>query len=107
MEPAELSGRLVSLDAFRGLAIATTLLVVFGVNAIAAFVLSGLLTRALIFTDLSSGGETLPLQRWIFDRFFAPWALPIHASLAFAIVHVLLIWLVLALLYRRRIFLKV
>jgi len=82
-------------------------LVVFGVNAIAAFVLSGLVSRALLFTDISRGGETLALKRWIFDGFFSPRALPINASPAYAVTQLLLIWVLMTFLYRRRIFLKV
>ena len=37
----------------------------------------------------------------------ASWASPFHASLAYAICHVLLWWALLAFAYRRKIFIKV
>lgn len=81
--------------------------VVFGVNAIAAYVLSGLVARTLLFTTVNAPGEPAPLQTWIFERLFEPLASPINASLIYAIVQVLLIWVVMLVLFRRRIFIKV
>jgi predicted acyltransferase len=47
------------------------------------------------------------LQTLIYDTLFASWAQPVNASLMFAICTVLF-WLgVMAILYRRRIFIKV
>ena len=81
--------------------------VVFGVNAIAAFVLSGLITRILLFAQVSVGDESIPAKKWIFDQWFAPLAAPLDASLLYAFTQLLAVWLVMALLYKRRIFIKV
>jgi len=82
-------------------------LVAFGVNAISVFVLSGMVARLLIKTQVAVGDETILLKRWIYDGFFAPWASPINASLAFAVVFLLMMWALVELLYQRRIFIKV
>ena len=82
--------------------------VIFGVNALAVFVLSGLLARLLGLWQLARpDGSNVSLQRFIFERFFASWAAPVNASLYYAICFTLL-WLgLMALLYRRRIYIKV
>ncbi len=82
-------------------------LVAFGVNAISVFVLSGIVARLLIHTQVASGEDTIPLKRWIYDSVFAPWASPFNASLAFALVFLLMMWALVELLYQRRIFIKV
>jgi len=81
--------------------------VVFGTNAIAVFVASGLVARlmGLIRVPTATGG--VALKTWIYERAFASWAAPKNASLLFAISYVLL-WLLLLLpLYRRRLFIRV
>jgi predicted acyltransferase len=82
--------------------------VVFGVNAIALFVGTGLMARLLGLIKLpQADGTKISLQGWIYQHLFLSWASPINASLAYAIVFVLL-WLGLMwILYRRKIFIKV
>jgi len=80
---------------------------VFGLNAIALYVGSGLMAELLGLIKVNSGGASVPLQSWIYENLFASWASPNNASLAFAIVFVL-VWLGLMwVLYRRKIFLSV
>jgi predicted acyltransferase len=82
--------------------------VVFGTNAIAAFVFSTFAARLLILVRVTgSDGATVTLHRWIYAHLFAPWAAPANASLLFAVTYVV-IWLVaMGALYRRRIFIRV
>jgi predicted acyltransferase len=81
--------------------------VVFGVNAIALYVGAGMMARLMGVIKLPWGSETISLQGWIFQKLFLPWAAPINASLAYAIIFVLL-WLGLMwILYSRKIFIKV
>lgn len=80
-------------------------LVVYGMNAIAVFVASGLLARVLGIIRV--GGEGVSLKGWIYEHLFASWAGSLNGSLAFALSYVLF-WLVaMWLLYRRGIFIKV
>ena len=76
---------------------------VFGLNAIALYVVADVFAVALGFIKV--GGE--PLGSWIFDHLFASWASPINASLAMAIAFVLVCLGLMWILYRRNIFLKV
>lgn len=81
--------------------------IVFGVNAIALYVGTGLMARLMGLIKLPWGSETISLQGWIFEKLFVPWASPINASLAYAIAFVLL-WLGLMwILYSRKIFIKI
>lgn len=82
--------------------------VVFGVNAIALFVGSGVMARLLGLIKVpASDGTRIPLQSWIFQNLFLSWLPPYRASLAFAICFIL-VWLGLMwILYRRKIFIKV
>jgi predicted acyltransferase len=81
--------------------------IVFGVNAIALFVGSAVMARLLGLIKLPWGSETISLQGWIFQKLFLSWASPINASLAYAIVFVL-VWLGLMwILYSRKIFIKI
>jgi predicted acyltransferase len=84
--------------------------IIFGVNALALFVFSGLLSR--LMTDrhwqlMRAGGKMGNLQTFIFDNLFASWASPINASLFYALVYILFWLLLMWLLYRKDIFIKV
>lgn len=81
--------------------------VVFGVNAIALFVGTGMMAILMGRIKLPWGSAQISLQGWIFNKLFLSWASPINASLAFAICFILL-WLGLMwILYSRRIFIKI
>ena len=77
--------------------------VAFGMNALSAYVLSGLLARLL---GLIQVGEQ-SLREWIFNNLFLSWLEPYNASLAFAIVFVLCLFIPSWILYRKGIIIKV
>ncbi|MEL6823610.1 MAG: DUF5009 domain-containing protein, partial [Calditrichota bacterium] len=81
--------------------------VVYGMNAIAVFVLSGILARILIYTKFPYGGETISAKSWIYQNMFLSWADPINASLAFALSNVLFWLAAMWFLYQRKIFIKI
>jgi predicted acyltransferase len=82
-----------------------TPLLVYGMNAIAVFVASGFMTKALIRIHVGPDGPTL--YAWVYETLFRSWAGDKPGSLAFALSYVLL-WLGLTwLLHRKRIFLKI
>lgn len=82
--------------------------VIFGTNALAVFVLSGAMARLLSLWKMPRmDGTPGNLQVFFYEHLFASWAAPINASLFYAITFVLL-WLgLMAILYRRKIFIKV
>lgn len=82
--------------------------VIFGVNALALFVGSGLLGRVLSLVKVGEiDGKTVSLQQWIFTNIFLPVASPINASLLYAVSFIgfwlFLMWL----LYRKKIYVKI
>ena len=76
---------------------------VFGLNAIALYVVAGLM--ASLLGEIKLGGT--PLGAWIYNTLFASWASPVNASLAFAISFVLVCLGLMWILYHRKIFLKI
>ncbi len=81
---------------------------VYGVNALAVFVLSGLVARLLIIIKMTAGdGQTISLKTWLYREVFASWLSPVNASLVFALSNILFWWAVMALLYRKQIFVKI
>ena len=82
--------------------------VIFGVNALALYVFSGLLSKILTLIKVPRAqGTPVSLQQWIFDSVFLQLASPINASLMFAVSYILLWLFLMWLLYRRRIYIKV
>ena len=83
--------------------------VIFGVNALALFVFSGLMAKlfGIIRVGADAEGKSIPLQKWIFDSIFMPFASAINASLMYAISYIILWLFLMWLLYRKRIYIKV
>ncbi len=80
----------------------------FGVNAIFAFVTSGLLAKTLLRTTLTAGsGETYSLWSYLYHQLYASWLAPRIASLLFALTLVVIFYFVLRWMYYRKIFIKV
>jgi predicted acyltransferase len=82
---------------------------IYGVNAIFAFVASGLLARVLGWISFVPDGAdaAVRLNQLIFNRGFASWLTPMNASLAYAVVNVMLWWVVCWGMWRKRWILKV
>jgi predicted acyltransferase len=90
---------------------AITIASIFGTNAIAAFVLSSVITAALDAIHLhvgpQSGGAALSLHHAGYQYLFATWLPPRIGSLAYALAIVALNAALLYPLYRKRIFLRI
>ena len=56
---------------------------------------------------IGSGPQSTTLEDYLYTHLFAPWASPANASLLYSIAYVFLCWLVMAVLYRQRVFLKI
>jgi len=80
---------------------------VYGMNAIAIYVLAGVLADTLNILKVPAGRETISLWNWIYTRIFVPLANPFNASLLFALAFVLVLYAVAYFLYRRGWFIKV
>lgn len=81
--------------------------VVYGVNAITVFFLSGLIPRILGMIHVKdSNGSEITLQAWLYSG-FSPYFSPINASLAWAITFVLFWLIILWAMYNKKIIIKV
>ena len=82
--------------------------VILGTNAIALYAASGLLVETMGLIRLAAAdGSSVSLSRWIYVNAFQPFAPPKVASLAYAIANLLVLFALLAWMYRRRLFLRV
>ena len=81
---------------------------VYGVNAITVFFLSAIVSKTLNLIKVAGpAGTLITLRAWLYNTFFTPYFSPINASLAGAIVCVL-IWLgILWVMYKKQIIIKV
>lgn len=80
----------------------------FGMNAIFAFVASGLVAKILLRTRLSgSAGETESLWSYLYHHLYASWLEPKIASLSFALTLVVFFYFILRWMHNRKIFIKV
>lgn len=82
--------------------------VVFGANALALFVFTGIFARMIsAYKTPGPDGQAWSLQKTVVQNVFLALFQPINASLAYAICFILLWLLFMWLLYRKRIFIKV
>jgi predicted acyltransferase len=80
--------------------------VVFGSNAITAFFFATMLAILSALFHVHAGGKTTTWHGYVYNHFFANLATPKNASLLFAIFFVMVCFLPMWLLYRKRIFIK-
>jgi len=80
---------------------------VFGSNAITAYVFSELLAAALDTITVHDGGRITSLQQFIYQHWFFPIMNPSFGSLMYAIAFVLVCFVPVLLLYRKKIFIKI
>ncbi|MFQ5605844.1 MAG: acyltransferase family protein [bacterium] len=82
--------------------------IVYGMNSIAVFVLSGLVARLTFLIKVSAeDGSSVSLKTWIYNHVFASWAGQLNGSLLFAVTNILFWFGLMAILYRKRIFIKI
>ena len=80
---------------------------VFGSNAITAYVMSSVWGKISGYIRIPDGDRTTPILGWLYRHVFAHWGSTANTSLAFAIFYVFLCFLPVWVLWRRGIFLRV
>lgn len=86
----------------------TTPFVVYGVNAITVYFLSGLIPRILTMIKMTMpDGTEVNSKEWMYQTFFTPYFSPINASLAGAITFILIWLVILWWMFRKNIIIKV
>jgi len=92
---------------------------IYGMNAITVFVLAGVLGRLSLEIKLAAaGGKSVALKTWLYERLCAPFAgpdtapffgflaSPKNASLMWALMYVVVLYLVAWVMYRKKWFVK-
>lgn len=83
-------------------------LIIYGSNALAMFVLAGLVGRLLVLIKWTGAdGQAVALKTWIYQTMFVPLASPVNASLLFAVAFVLVFFVIAWALWRKKWFLKI
>lgn len=82
--------------------------IVYGMNAITVYFLSGIMARLLnLIKVTNAAGQSVALKTYIVDSFFMPLFSPLNASLAFGLCYITF-WLgMMWILYAKKIFIKV
>ncbi len=81
--------------------------VVFGVNAITVYFMSGLIPHILTLIHFKADNKPVNLLGYLYNTFFVPYFSPINASLAGGLTYVLIWFVILWLMYRKNIIIKV
>ena len=81
--------------------------VVYGVNAITVFFLSGLMPRIVNMIKIDLNGEKVGALSYVNKAWFVPNFTPINASLFYAIAFVLFWYIILWVMYKRNVIIKV
>jgi predicted acyltransferase len=79
---------------------------ILGLNALALFVLSALLTKALLYVKVGPADARQSLYGYLYQTAYVPLAAPKNASLLFALTHLVVLFGILYVMYRRRVFVK-
>jgi predicted acyltransferase len=81
---------------------------VYGMNAIASFFLSSLMAKLLGIIKLTGAdGNEISLKGYIFMNAFSGFSTPMNSSLFFAIFYIVFWYLLMLILYKKKIFIKV
>lgn len=82
---------------------------VFGMNPLFIFVLSVVWVKVIIYLVHFSDetGNAITGYAWLYKNGFASWAGAMNGSLLFALSHILVYWLIVLFLYRKKIFIKI
>ena len=81
--------------------------VILGTNAITLFALSALLVKTMaLITVAGPDGAPVSISRYAYLQYFAPIAAPKNASLLYALANLAVLFVLLAWMYRRRIFVR-
>ncbi|MCE9500757.1 MAG: heparan-alpha-glucosaminide N-acetyltransferase domain-containing protein [Leptospira sp.] len=80
---------------------------VFGLNAIAAYFLSGIISRLLTIVKWDQDGKEVVLKTFLYNSYFTTWLNPYNASFAWSITYVTIFLGLVWILYLRKIFIKI
>jgi predicted acyltransferase len=79
---------------------------IFGINSIVTYFLLEIWTKLLLFIQIPSGLVKISAYQWFYDKVCVPVAGNLNGSLMFAVIQMILIWLVALFLYRKKILIR-
>jgi predicted acyltransferase len=82
-------------------------LVIFGTNSLFIFAGSGVWVKTILRIRFTLDGHTVSGYAYLYKTVFQPLAGDLNGSLLFALFHVFMWWLILAWMYRKKIFVKI
>ncbi|MFC6996540.1 acyltransferase family protein [Rufibacter roseus] len=85
----------------------TTPFLVYGVNAITVFFLSGLIPRIMAMIKVDTPTGEVDSKTWLYETFYTPALSPYNASLAWALTWIAFWMVILYIMYRKNIIIKV
>jgi predicted acyltransferase len=81
---------------------------VYGMNAITVYALSELGARVLtIITVTMADGSEVGLRQYLFETMYAPIFGPMNGSVAYAVTYIGIMYLIMLILYKKKIFIKI
>jgi predicted acyltransferase len=98
---------LIWLVDVKGLKTWTKPFVIFGANAIFLYAASGIWAKILLKISFELDGKMISGYGYLYQTVFQPFAGDLNGSFLFALFHVFMFWLILAWMYRKKIFIKI
>ena len=98
---------LIWLVDVKGLKTWTKPFVIFGANAIFLYAASGIWAKILLKIRFELDGKMISGYGYLYRTVFQPFAGDLNGSFLFALFHVFMFWLILAWMYRKKIFIKI
>ncbi|MBK7479914.1 MAG: DUF5009 domain-containing protein [Bacteroidales bacterium] len=83
-----------------------TFFLVFGTNALFSYFLSGIWAKTMQYIKIGEGDREISMYAWFYEKICVPVAGNLNGSLMFAIIQMLLIWLVAYILYRKKVMIR-
>ena len=81
--------------------------VIFGANAIFLYAASSISAKILLKISFELDGKMISGYGYLYQTVFQPFAGDLNGSFLFALFHVFMFWLILAWMYRKKIFIKI
>lgn len=98
---------LIWLVDVKGLKTWTKPFVIFGANAIFLYATSSIWAKILLKIRFELDGKMISGYGYLYQTVFQPFAGDLNGSFLFALFHVFMFWLILAWMYRKKIFIKI
>lgn len=80
--------------------------IVFGTNALFSYFIAGIWTRLLLTFKVMSGTDKTSLYNWFYEKICVPVAGNLNGSLMFALLQMILVWMLAMILYRKKIMIR-